>query len=80
MEFDEGAAQVFGNIRSTLEARGTPIGPFDMLIAAHAISREMILVSDNTREFSRVEGIKLANWRVGPESISSEMTRSVSHH
>jgi len=68
IEFDEGAAQAFGIIRSTLEARGTPIGPFDMLIAAHAISKEMILVSDNTREFSRVDGIKLENWRVAPEA------------
>ena len=63
LEFDEDAAQVFGIIRTALEARGTPIGPFDMLIAAHARSRELILVSDNTREFSCVDGIKLENWR-----------------
>jgi len=68
LEFDEGAAQVFGIIRATLEARGRPIGPFDMLIAAHALSRDLILVSDNTREFSRVNGIKLENWRIAPHS------------
>ena len=67
IEFDEDAAQVFGIIRTALEARGTPIGPFDMLIAAHARSRELTLVSDNIREFSRVDGIELENWRVAPE-------------
>jgi len=65
IEFDEGAAQVFGIIRTSLEARGTPIGPFDMLIASHARSLDLTLVTDNTREFSRVDGIKLVNWRVG---------------
>jgi tRNA(fMet)-specific endonuclease VapC len=67
IEFDEGAAQVFGIIRTVLEVRGTPIGPFDMLIAAHARSRDLTLVSDNTKEFSRVDDIKLENWRVAPE-------------
>ena len=67
VEFDECAAQVFGIIRTTLEARGTPIGPFDMLIAAHACSLDLTLVTDNTREFSRVDGIQLKNWRVAPE-------------
>ncbi|RLE27993.1 MAG: type II toxin-antitoxin system VapC family toxin [Acidobacteria bacterium] len=70
IEFDECAAQVFGIIRTSLEVRGTPIGPFDMLIAAHARSLDLTLVTDNTREFSRVDGIKLENWRVAPESVS----------
>ncbi len=68
VEFDEDAAQVFGIIRTTLEARGTPIGPFDMLIAAHVRSLDLTFVTDNTREFSRVDGIKLENWRVAAES------------
>ena len=70
LEFDEEAARVFGVIRKTLEAQGLPIGPFDMLIAAHAKSRNLILVSDNTREFSRVDGIQLENWRLAPEALS----------
>jgi len=70
IEFDEGAAQAFGIIRTALEIRGTPIGPFDMLIAAHARSRDLILVSDNIREFSRVDGVKLVNWRVASETVS----------
>jgi len=63
IDFDEDAARVFGIIRATLESQGTPIGPFDMLIAAHALSRDLILVSDNVKEFSRVDGLKLENWR-----------------
>jgi len=70
IEFDEGAAQAFGIIRTALEIRGTPIGPLDMLIAAHARSLDLILVTDNTREFSRVDGVKLENWRVVAESVS----------
>ncbi|MCB2189749.1 MAG: type II toxin-antitoxin system VapC family toxin [Deltaproteobacteria bacterium] len=49
-------------IRATLEKKGMPIGPYDLLIAGLARSRGMILVTNNTAEFERVEGLKLENW------------------
>lgn len=55
-------AHQFGRIRVALERRGTPIGPFDMLIAAHALAANLILVTNNHREFSRVPGLKIENW------------------
>jgi tRNA(fMet)-specific endonuclease VapC len=60
--FDEAAAAVYGPLRAELQARGTPIGPLDMLIAAHALSLKATLVSNNVREFSRVTGLMLENW------------------
>ena len=51
-----------GKIRSDLERQGTPIGPLHILIAAHANSLDRILVTNNTREFNRVEGLRLENW------------------
>ena len=52
----------YAEIRSTLERRGTPIGPNDLLIAAHALALGLTLVTDNIREFSRVEGLAVENW------------------
>ena len=52
----------YGDIRADLEAAGTPIGPNDMLIAAHARSLNLTLVSANVKEFSRVPGLSLENW------------------
>jgi tRNA(fMet)-specific endonuclease VapC len=52
----------FADIRVGLEKSGTPIGPYDMLIAAHARSLGLTLVTDNVREFSRIEGLKIENW------------------
>jgi tRNA(fMet)-specific endonuclease VapC len=63
LDFDLRAASVYGKIRAQLEARGKPIGPNDMLIAAHAVSRGMTLVTDNVAEFDRVKGLKVENWR-----------------
>lgn len=60
--FDLGAAEVCGGVRTWLQAAGTPIGPLDTLIAAHACALDVTLVTNNTREFSRVPGLKLANW------------------
>lgn len=60
--FDEPAALMAGEVRADLERRGLPIGPMDTLIAAHAITLDMVLVSHNTTEFSRVKGLKLENW------------------
>ena len=63
LDFDLAAASVYGRIRSALEAEGTPIGPYDMMIAAHAVSQGLILVTDNEREFRRVFGLRIENWR-----------------
>ena len=62
--FDQHAAVVYGDVRSRLESLGEVIGPHDMLIAAHALSLDRTLVTNNKREFSRVEGLKLENWVV----------------
>lgn len=63
LPFDETAAREFGRVRSRLDARGTPIGPYDTLIAAHALSLGVTLVTDNVDEFSRVRGLRVENWR-----------------
>jgi len=62
IEFDPFAASDAAAIRAKLEKQGTPIGPFDLLIAAIARSRDMILVTNNIREFSRIEGLQTENW------------------
>jgi len=60
--FDKDAAKAYGDIRSDLEKRGEVIGGNDLLIAAHAISKDLTLVTNNIREFSRVSGLKVENW------------------
>lgn len=60
--YNENSAQSYGKIRSELEKRGTPIGPLDLLIAAHAISLGSILVTNNEKEFQRVPGLIVENW------------------
>ena len=60
--FDQAAAWSYGRLRGQLEAKGTPIGSMDMLIAAHALSLGVRLVSNNVREFQRVPGLRLENW------------------
>jgi tRNA(fMet)-specific endonuclease VapC len=60
--FDEGAARAYGKVRGHVEQRGTPIGALDTLIAAHALSARATLVTNNTREFARVPGLRLENW------------------
>ena len=61
-DFDLNAAQVYGTLRYALERLGTPIGPLDMQIAAHALALEATLVTNNVREFERVPDLKLINW------------------
>lgn len=56
------AAYYYGNIRSTLEKAGTPIGANDLWIAAHALSEDLILVSNNLHEFRRVPDLTVENW------------------
>jgi tRNA(fMet)-specific endonuclease VapC len=60
--FDQVAAWTYGRVREQLEAKGIPIGSMDMLIAAHALSLGVRLVSNNLREFRRVPGLRLDNW------------------
>lgn len=60
--FDEAATLEYGALRKQLEGRGTAIGPFDTLIAAHALSLKWTLVTHNTREFRRVPGLKVQDW------------------
>lgn len=62
LSFDEEDARVFGNIRAGLERQGMPIGPYDLQIAAHALSRGFTVVTHNVGEFSRVPGIELEDW------------------
>jgi tRNA(fMet)-specific endonuclease VapC len=61
-DFNYAAAEAYGRIHATLEAAGTPIGPLDTLIAGHAASLDVILVTDNVAEFSRVPGLRIENW------------------
>lgn len=62
LDFPETAALDYARIRADLRARGTMIGGNDLLIAAHALSSGLTLVTNNTREFSRVRGLRIENW------------------
>ncbi|HYW21599.1 MAG TPA: type II toxin-antitoxin system VapC family toxin [Nodularia sp. (in: cyanobacteria)] len=62
LAFDDQAAEIFGVIRARLTQLGTPIGPYDLQIAAIALANDLILVTHNINEFSRVEGLKLEDW------------------
>ena len=62
LPFDALAAFEYGEIRQYLQEKGTPIGPLDMLIAAHARSENMVLVTNNVREFERVPELEVENW------------------
>ena len=60
--WDEDAAKAYAKLRVELETSGTPIGNMDMLIAASALARKAVLVTNNTEHFSRVKDLKLGNW------------------
>lgn len=60
--FDHPAEVTYAKVRTDLERRGQPIGPLDLLIAAHALSLDLILVTANLREFSRVPRLKVESW------------------
>ena len=64
VSFDEDAAHAYGEIRAALEKSGTPIGAMDMLIAAHAVSLGIPLVTNNAREFARIPAINIIDWTV----------------
>ena len=63
VDFDARAASAYGRIRTDLERAGVVIGPNDMLIGAHSVSHGLVLVTDNTREFRRIKGLRTENWR-----------------
>jgi len=60
--FDREATAAYGRIRANLEKKGRPIGPMDLLIAAHALSLGARLATNNVREFKRVSGLRVENW------------------
>jgi tRNA(fMet)-specific endonuclease VapC len=62
LDYDLGAARKYGELRAYLEQQGTPIGPLDQQIAAHALALDVTLVTNNVREFERVPGLRLENW------------------
>ncbi len=62
LQYGAEAAKIYGKIRKELEAKGTPVGAMDALIAAHALSLNSILVTNNIREFKRVKKLKVENW------------------
>ena len=62
LEFHASAAEEYGNIRAELERKGTPIGPMNLLIAGHARSEGLVLVTNNTREFCQVDKLMVEDW------------------
>ena len=60
--YDDAAAQHYGRVRAYLERQGTPIGSLDLLIAAHALSLNAVLITNNEKEFKRVSDLKIENW------------------
>ena len=62
LTYNEIAARTYGDIRFQLEKCGKPIGPLDLLIAAHALSQDLIIVTHNVKEFKRIKNLKVENW------------------
>jgi tRNA(fMet)-specific endonuclease VapC len=62
IEFNDNDAEIYGLIRAELEKRGQIVGPYDMQIAAQAITRNLILVTNNIKEFIRIPNLKIENW------------------
>lgn len=62
LPLDEPVAHAYAHLRTDLERRGTPIGPNDSFIAAHALALDLPLITDNIREFSRVPNLRVENW------------------
>ncbi len=62
LPFKEEDSQLYGRIRTDLESKGTPIGAMDLLIASQAISNNLILITNNEKEFKRIKDLKIENW------------------
>ena len=63
LDFDDEDAEQFGIIKKKLRERGTPIGPYDLLIASQALAKKLTLVTNNTDEFARIDGLRLEDWK-----------------
>jgi tRNA(fMet)-specific endonuclease VapC len=63
LAFDKEDARRAGEVRAMLASKGTPIGPYDVLIAGQALARGLVLVTDNTGEFRRVPRLRIENWQ-----------------
>jgi tRNA(fMet)-specific endonuclease VapC len=74
LEFDREDARRAGEVRAHLASKGTPIGPYDVLIAGQAKARKLTLVTHNTTEFQRVPGLKVEDWK-GPTSSPPAASR-----
>ncbi len=62
LPFGRAESKLAANVRTKLEAKGTPIGPYDLLIAGTAIANNAVLVTNNTKEFSRIQKLQIENW------------------
>lgn len=60
--FDDDSAEHYGRVHSALEASGAPVGPMDTLIAAHGLALNAVVVTNNTREFTKVAGLRVEDW------------------
>jgi tRNA(fMet)-specific endonuclease VapC len=65
LPFEDELALLAGKIRARLASAGTPIGSYDLQIAAIAVAKDLILVTHNTREFERVDGLQIEDWEIG---------------
>lgn len=63
LDFDDDDAEQFGMIKKNLKDKGTLIGPFDLLIASQALTKNLILVTNNTTEFKRIDGLRIEDWK-----------------
>jgi tRNA(fMet)-specific endonuclease VapC len=78
LEFDQEDARQAGEVRVNLASKGTPIGPYDVLIAGQAKARKLTLVTHNTTEFQRVPGLKVEDWNDAPHT-PAHVGRSSNH-
>ena len=62
LDFDQRAASCYGKIREKLESKGTPVGPMDLLLASQATAYNLIFVTNNIKEFKRIDNLRLENW------------------
>jgi len=62
LDVDRNSAKQAARIRAVLEGKGTPIGPYDLLIAGQALAQNLVLVTNNVREFNRIQGLTVENW------------------
>jgi len=66
LPYNEDIAKAYGTIRACLEKQEKPIGPLDFLIAAHALSRDLTLVTNNEKKFARIQNLRVENWLQTP--------------